>query len=650
MSNMPIAIQYQPNAMAMAPGAAKQTVSFEDRKLQALGQLARIAVQDGTAAERLVQRIQQEVSKPADQSPLEMIQAAKLLFNAGLTVYLAPFLPTLDKATEDKDADALTLLSRYFEAMYHKEGKYDDMQRSWNALQALLETGKGTESEREQALRRALSIAPTLRDKQGNTWIQNTFRSSPDKAVEILATVGGIASRGILENPTNPASRQRMLELQKTAVEAFLAASPERAGQIKEQLSILAGNWAREADFTSKFAQSTGMGPRIQRDMYGNIFYMDEDQMMNQMRQNNQPMPISVGEILELRPSDAWLAYIDGGLLPHFSNLLAVLYLKGGEEEKAFPFIESLGKSYPEKAKSLAREFLETWIKNHNPNESRRRTNPYMYFFGFEQRAESIPLTRSKQQRNLVELSDWIARLRALPIGELDESLLARAFTTCHSSAEVYQLDMIERVFGPIGGLKPKTLSGLAGQMRANLAGLWRDPKVQQQNNTKRKPQDIQAEVLRGYQVAGKVVDDGLTKFPDSWELLVVKAALAHDELNYRQQFEKNNDFVPRRSAILELFKQAADAYGKQVAGIPDSDQSTEVFDQWFYASLGACDLNNLSEEQVADPKQPPLIRERILSLPGEIADRHMTRFANALFTRMGSVNPSAKFRYLKAG
>ena len=76
--------------------------------------------------------------------------------------------------------------------------------------------------------------------------------------------------------------------------------------------------------------------------------------------------------------------------------------------------------------------------------------------YGFERRAESIPLTRSKQERNLEELSGWVARLEALPIGDLDERLLANAFTTCHSEAEVYRIEAIEEVFGSIDDLEPE--------------------------------------------------------------------------------------------------------------------------------------------------------------------------------------------------
>ena len=47
---------------------------------------------------------------------------------------------------------------------------------------------------------------------------------------------------------------------------------------------------------------------------------------------------------------------------------------------------------------------------NHDPNAPRQYTNPYMWMNGFEMRADSIPLTRSKQERNLFELAAWVER------------------------------------------------------------------------------------------------------------------------------------------------------------------------------------------------------------------------------------------------
>src|SRR5262249_28266387 len=74
------------------------------------------------------------------------------------------------------------------------------------------------------------------------------------------------------------------------------------------------------------------------------------------------------------------------------------------------------------------------------------------------------------------------------------------------------------------------------------------------------------------------------------------------------------------------------------------------VFDFWYCAGLGACDPQAITEETVADTRQPKLIREALLAIPGEAGERHMSRFANALFVRLSQVKPSIKYRYLKAG
>src|SRR5205807_1089726 len=94
---------------------------------------------------------------------------------------------------------------------------------------------------------------------------------------------------------------------------------------------------------------------------------------------------------------------------------------------------------------------------------------------------------------------------------------LAEEFTACHSTAEVYRLDAIEKVFGSFDILKPLTLAELIQQMRGNLIGVWRQPAEQEKNKTKRREKDIRAEVLRGYEVARAVIDRGLVKYPDHW-------------------------------------------------------------------------------------------------------------------------------------
>ena len=186
--------------------------------------------------------------------------------------------------------------------------------------------------------------------------------------------------------------------------------------------------------------------------------------------------------------------------------------------------------------------------------------------------------------------------------------------------------------------------------MRGNLVGVWRRPDEQEKQKTKRREKDIRGEVLRGYEVARAVVDQGLKKYPDHWALVLAKASILHDENNYRQELEKSSQFAPRRQQAFVEFQKAARLYIAAAPGLPQDEQNTQVFELWFSAGLGACDLQSITEETLPDDRQPPLIRQSLESLKGEDRDRHMSKFANALFTRLSAVKPSVKVRYLKGG
>src|SRR3954447_16953386 len=186
--------------------------------------------------------------------------------------------------------------------------------------------------------------------------------------------------------------------------------------------------------------------------------------------------------------------------------------------------------------------------------------------------------------------------------------------------------------------------------MRENLAGVWRQPKVQMDKKTNRKPKDIQAEVLRGYALARATVDGAREKFPAEWSLQLASAALLHDETTYRQEVAKSAKFAAKHDEAMAAFARAAELYADKVHDLPEEEQSAKVYEQWFYASLGACDLQHLDEHRPADLRQPERIRAAILALPGETAEKHLAKFANGLFTRMSAVSPAAKFRYLRSG
>jgi hypothetical protein len=149
------------------------------------------------------------------------------------------------------------------------------------------------------------------------------------------------------------------------------------------------------------------------------------------------------------------------------------------------------------------------------------------------------------------------------------------------------------------------------------------------------------------------VVADGLKKFPNHWALLTAAAGLVHDEVNYRQELNKSSDFSKNRASAFELYQKAAAQYAQAVLTLPEAEQTTSVYEQWFAAALGAVDLSMITEEKQPDWKQPPLIKAAILALPGDLAEKHLAKFANNLFIKMSGArrpSPHVKFNYLKAG
>jgi hypothetical protein len=636
-------------------GIAKATpVPLVKEQITSLGQIVRQAIAGGTVVEHIVGRFKSASVESKDTVAFTPRQAAAMLIAADQAAEAGVFLPPLERAIAERDSEALNMLALHLLALHAKEKKIARLEQAWSAIQAILTTPKADRGELAEALKRAVELAPKLREELGQAWLEQSFTKDPQRGMDILTTLGSTAAQAIQRQPRDQDGRFKTLQLQKTAVEALLRAAAEKTDAWRSSLTLLAGIWLKEAEFTSQFDRSTSFGPHMRRDRYGNFFYAADDDGDDQpmmMGQNpNMPAAITVADIMKAKPSDKWIEQIDDGMKPKLAMIFAKLFLKVNEEAKAYPFIEQLAATHAEKARELVNEFLKVWARNHNPNSAKDQLNPYMYYYGFERRAESIPLTRAKQERNLAELTEWVAKLQALKLGSFNDELLAKAFTSCHSDAEVYRMEAIEKVFGKVGDLKPSTLAALAQQMRENLGGLWRSPAEQKDKKTNRKLKDIQAEVLRGYNLAQSVVDTGVKKFSDSWDLVLAKAALQHDENNFRQQLAKSSDFSKNREQALAHFAKAAQNYAETVKDLREDEQSTKVYEQWLYASLGACDIGQISEDKIPDMRQPAKIRKALLSLPGEAAEKHMAKFANLLFTRLSAVNPAMKFVYLRAG
>jgi hypothetical protein len=619
---------------------------LEKKLLDQLGKILKLALDAGHTVESFLAKSRKEL-KAGDKSFASRRELAKILFAANETVLVGEFLPTVDQAKASSDHEALNLLARFHVALHAKEKKSKHLKNAWAALQSIFTSPKIKAEDKEEALTRAVELAPQISEELGQKWLEESFSKHPKRGMEIVSVIGSAASRGLEKQAMNPDFRLKGLKLQSVAVSALVKSAPNLANKWSGALKLLAANWLNEANFSYQYDQSTNIGPSMQRDRWGNVFYMNWNRFN---RMNNQRFKaIPVGKLLEIKPSATLLALLDDSTRPHFSQLFAKLLLKVSEEDQAFPYIEKLAKTHPKQAKVLVEEFLKVWARAHNPNANKGRTN-YFYMYGYRARAEGIPLTRSKQERNLKELAKWVARLQNLNLGDLNEELLTSAFTNCHSQAEVYRLEAIEKVFGKLEKLKPKTLASLIQKMRVNLVGVWRQPAVQKNQKTNRKQRDIESEVLKGYQVAQSVASSALKKHPKSWELQLAKACILHDENNYRAELKASSNFTQYRKEAFAAFDRAAQMYAAKVVTLPEDEQTAEVYEYWFSAGLGACDLSGVTARTQSDRKQSARIRAAIDKLPEDLREHHTDLFAGSLFARMGSAKPEIKFRYLKSG
>lgn len=636
--------------MALLEVSPDRPLDVED--LPAAGTLAARMLEAGVSLESLLTALRREIAVEHPQRKLEPAGAARLLFHAGQLDATGEFLPDFSTVAAARDFSTMNFLCEQQLAVFAKEGRAILLEQVWNHNLEIVEAEGVPETEFRLALERAVRLASRVPEKLGKQWLDSGFRDRPELGVRMLAAIGTAAMQARLLEGQSPANRLELLKFQRDTVAALLPVIGDQPGAWRSPLEWMAVAWLREAETTYQLDTSRSSGPAMRRDNYGNIFYMDEGESgpFGRSQGSGTLQPIPTGELMDVRPGEEWLRQLSEPLRPRFDMLFAQLYLKVGDEDQALPCIERLVATHPRTAVTLVEEFLRVWTLNHDPNSDRNRSDYYMYMYGFEQKAESIPLTRSKQQRNIEKLAGLLPRLRAIAGDRLDQDLLANAFLTCHSHAEVYRIEDLEKIFGDFAAIKPEVVGSLTQRMRGNLATVWRDLQTQLKAGTRRNQAEMIAEVQRGYAVAAAVAERGLELHPGHWSLMLIRASLMFDRLEFQSRQSRSAEYSALQAEAMAAFQAAANAYAARVPELEKTEYSTEVYERWFYASLGASELNLVDATHLTDEQQPPRIVAALEQLPPEARDWHLARFANLLFNRMSNVQPAVKKRYLDAG
>jgi hypothetical protein len=263
----------------------------------------------------------------------------------------------------------------------------------------------------------------------------------------------------------------------------------------------------------------------------------------------------------------------------------------------------------------------------------------------------AIPLTRAKQNYALKQLSGLLKQLGRILEKPVDDKAVVNAFSSCHSSAEVFNYSDITNVMGSIEVMTSPALFELVDTMRRRLATVWRKPETQQEAKTKRTDKETQEEVARGYSLALNILDQNMAVNSNDWKLYILKGAILFDlaEFEYGREVDLAI-YTDMRNRAFVSFEKAAELYGNQLPDMEEKDYTPLVFQFWFNATLGASDLAYLTRQHEPSLNRLAQIRAAILRLPGDAAEKHLELFGKELNKSIYTLKPNMKSRYLNAG
>jgi hypothetical protein len=624
-----------------------------DGDAKSLGQLLGKLFPRGDAIEPFVADLEKGVKRLGGPASEDRRRAAELLLGANRLAEAVAFFPALDVAKEKLDWRALDQHARDLAARGKREKDSKLLVQAWDLNQFIIGNTNAAVTNRDPALQRCMELLPQISRDVGTNWLRERFQADAAQGLGIFAVVNQSVQKGFTDR--NADSRRKNLELQKQVVGIFLSVGDPTQAHWHAALQLMAQGWLQEANWAKqRYRPPQNYG--AQYDQYGNM--ISYENYPQNYYDGNQVPPLTPDQALAAAPGDAWLMQLDSGLRVAVMRVMADLYSKTETPDKGLPFIEAVAKVQPRAATDLANTFLRAWAEARNPNrnlqnQSRYYMNGVMYYgspYGGQQRG-GISLTRAMQVRNIKELSGLLKRFEVVSLAKLDDAALVAAFAAAHSPAEVFKVEDIETVFGDRAKIKADTQAGLAQAMRERLAQQWRQPRVQQDAKSQRTDKQIEAEVLRGYEVVLGLVADALQVEASNWRLHVARASTLFDLAEF--QYGKKVDlaiYVEKRDESFKEFELAARLYAESLATIEEKDETPLVYQQWFNANLGASDLAYVTRQQEPETNQLARVKNAMLALSGAAADRHLAAFAKQLNQSANQLRPELKPRYLRAG
>lgn len=651
---------------------------LDEAQLTAIAQLLAQTYEKLGLPKAMLARLEQGTERLGGQDPKKRLTAARLLAGAGMVDQAFLFLPSMHEVYRADDPVLINLYASCLQAMAERSPHGGGFNQAWDLTQRVLDRPQLTDEAKADAIKRTVALVPLMPERTTSAWVKRQFPKRPDLGMAVLAEAAQRVEATFPEKSPEP--RVMALAAQQRLIEALLSAGGKSDPRWLEAVGLMTLGWINEAAYTIAGSDhSNAEGPPLDAfnecDLSNPAVREKYRQALSSIRSGNEIPRLPGKVLLAFAPGDAWRKVLAPDVAWQVSRLIGKLAAEVGDRPRTFAAIRSVAGRDPAAAKELVELFLATWAGRltDNPNASgdpfrARRYGGYSSPFsrgsyslppgygnpsGYGNYAwrqnGSVPLIRARQVRNLAELAELLSAIGALTVPPPDDRVVIAALDACHSPAEVYREQDLKQVFGDLDRLQPDTTLQLVSAIRMKLAGQWRQPELQEQLGTQRTDKEQVAEVLRGYELAQRLLGPLTADDPGRADAVALQATVWFDlaEFLYGQNADLKT-YTATRDRAFKAYRKAAELYAAMLPKLSAENQSAAVFCQWFQSALGASDLAHLTRQDRPDLDEIGRVSAAIRGLREPAADRHLRMFGEAITASMGELPPHLKPHFFR--
>ena len=580
----------------------------------------------------LLQRLEAGAGQFGGTDPKNRARACDLLVAAELHAEAKPYLEPLP--TEgDASAELRIRHGLYHRAIAAKEKdlqvKREHQTRSADLFSAVAEDNSAEAKDRTRSVTLLSGLLPALSPTWTKVWRARVFAGEGAVGQAMLAQLGEKARKLFQTRGSAVNQRLELMRAIRTTIDALLDQVGTEIGPWQASIDVLAVAFADEANLSLGRPVSTPANRRPSR-------------------------PIPAKDLVDAAPDGRWIRAIAPSLRQACTLAAIACAARADEPAHAMEALRSVATDPAVDISELASTLVSEWQRNLDPNRpdneffsSRVITSTGVFISSFGGQP-SAPLTRSKQRRSLRQLGEMVTELKELGVPDIDWEVLVRAFTASHSQAEVYRIEDIEELFGPLDELPNEVAEPLARAMWRQLQRNWRSPELQQSKGTRRTTLELQGEVERGYRLAQQLAHHATNQAPLTWVPQMLAGNLYFDLGEYWRELDPDLErYVPQREAAFSCYSEAIRIYTEGL--VAGREKRTVVpHMQWFTSALGASELSFLTMTTKPENDQVGLLIDAINSLDTDENREHRGLFADAVEKAIGRVPADLRSRFVR--